>query len=133
MTTWQTRFDECLEQLSWGFETGDDGDLLTLAFDEIASVLSEIPVLQAADSSSLEALLEEAGADAALVVQIKRLSKIGQAANYGDGLDAQDAKYVSEVAEDVVEALQVFAKKQRARRRKRGKLTGTAANGSRKR
>lgn len=125
---WQDHFEDAIGQLSFGFEEGDDGNQLTLALDQIASLLGGLPGLGECDDSSLETFLRDARADPDLIGQVKQLEDLGKGSGYGDGFDTTQAKLVSSMAADVADELNDFAEKYLQSRKKSATVKGASRN-----
>jgi hypothetical protein len=91
MTTWATRLEGAIAPLQWGFEEGDDGDVIALALDEIESLLRELPELKSSEAGDLAELLRELKQSPVVLKSVEELAAIGSRSRYGEGLDSKDA------------------------------------------
>ena len=109
MSDWAQKFEKAIGPLSWGFNEGDDGTLITLALQEAESLLRELATLASSDAEDLPDLLREGGVDEDEVKQVERLFEVSRQGSYGEGLSEEGAKEASGIAEDVAALLETFA------------------------
>lgn len=105
---WTKKFYDAIAPLTWGFEEGDDGSLITLALDEATSLLEQLPRFIDVSASSLGGLLRAADLSEELddLGPIDVLYEIGEQHNYGAGLTHAEARQAAEVAEEVCSLLE---------------------------
>lgn len=101
--TWKEKFIEAIDPLTWGFEEGDDGSLITLALDEAASLLEQLPLFEDVPALGLSDLLRESTLSDELgsLEPIDTLYALGEQHNYGAGLREAEAAEAMAVAEEV--------------------------------
>lgn len=109
--TWRQLFDEAVGPLGWGFEEGEDGNVISLALDEAASLLKRLPEFDAVDAVELSELLAHSKLrDQFSDLQpVDDLYELSGRHNYGIGFTSEDADEATEVAEVVLSLLQEVA------------------------
>lgn len=109
MTKWKDSFYEALRPLSWGYNAGDDGTLITLTLDQADSLLRRLPTFAGIEADDLEELLRGKGVSSREIASVRKLWELGRAASYGEGLSGEDAAAVNELGKVVVRTLEIAA------------------------